>query len=203
MHECREKIRFELLQTILGQSAYLFYETWHRMCNRVPPHSSTFLVSTYFKSFVNFAEMVRKTKLPNPRNYIRLMIEKNIQPSLWTKDEMYVLYIETMDSAKDPIEHINVTIKTLINLCDRADIDIKEFFELVTPNEVAHLIRQRQLSPWVLLHSGIFKKFLLKCTCDEQCLLETIIRPAFWKLKFDKNPDGVEKVRKYVKELGI
>lgn len=203
MHQCREKIRYELLKTVLGQAALKHYETWHKLCGRVPPHSSTFLVSIYFKSFVDFAEFVRKVKLPNPEHYIRTMIEKKLQPSSWVKDEVYVMFIELMDNATDPIEHIKITLKTILTICEKADITQEEFFNLITPPELAQMIRQRQISPWLLLNSQLFKKYLIKCNESEQQALEVVIRPDFWCKKFTENPDGVKKVKKYIKELGF
>lgn len=203
MHTCKEKVRWELLSTILGQNALKYYECWHKMCNRVPPHASTFLVSTYFQSFVTFAEFVKNVKLPNPSHYMRIMIEKKLQPPSWTRDDVYVMFIETMDNAKDPIEHITISLSTILSFCEKADLTPVEFFQYLTPPELAQLIRQRHLSPWLLLNSSLFKNYLLSCNESDQQLLEVVIRPDFWKQKFLANPDGVKKAKKYIKELGF
>lgn len=202
-HHCASMKRTEMLDSPLGQAAYSFYEFWHKTNKRIIPPASTFLVSTVFSSFISFAKFVKATKIPNPKTYIKLMISKNILPNLWTNDNMYVLFLEYMDNVSDPQEHINITLKTMYHISEQADFDVQDFFNILTVGEIAQLVRQRKISPWVILHSRTFREFFINCNENDRTILETVIRPTFWKNKFENNPEGVKKVRKYLREAGI
>jgi len=203
VHHCQEMKRHETLQTTLGQAAYRFYEFWHKKNNRLVPPAATFVTSSTFVSFITFAKFVKTIRMPNPRTYIRFMVEKKIQPKLWTNDDVYVMFLEYVDNNPDPTEHITNTIKTMYDISEKVDVDVKEFFQILTPNEIAQLVRQRRLSPWVLLHCVTFRRMLCSIDEDQQKHLESVIRPSFWKLKFESNPEGVKKVKEYISALGI
>jgi hypothetical protein len=75
---------------------------------------------------------------------------------------------------------------------------------MLEPNEVIVLLRERQLSPWILLFSKKFKEMLVNRVSDEQrIIMESIIRPQYWTTKFKKLPNDVATMRKYVEELDI
>lgn len=131
------------------------------------------------------------------------MVSKNILPAIWTNDRIYVMFLEYMDNDKDPQEHISITLNTILHIAEQTDTEVKEFFKVLTVGEITQLIRQRRLSPWVILHSTEFKRFFMNCNESDRSILETVIRSGFWKKKFESNPEGVEKVRKYLKEAGI
>lgn len=202
-HHCQEMKRHETLQTTLGQTAYTFYSYWHKTCRRLVPPPTTFLTSSTFVSFLTFSKFVKTIRMPNPRTYIRYMVEKKIQPNLWTNDSVYIMFLEYMDNDPDPSEHIINTVKTICEISEKVDIDVVDFFSTLTSNEVAQLIRQRRLSPWILLQSATFKKWFCGLDEEQQKHLETVIRPSFWKAKFENNPKGVKKVKDYITELGI
>ena len=132
------------------------------------------------------------------------MNEKDISPTIWTNDQVYAMYLEFLDRQCDPHQMAQITINTLFEVCEAAECDVSELFDVLTANEVIHLLRQRRLSPWVLLLSPRFVEFYgKKVSSEERMAIESIIRPSYWKTKFSKNPDTVKQMRKYVAELGL
>ncbi len=66
------------------------------------------------------------------------------------------------------------------------------------------MIRERAISPWLLLFSKQFKKFLVENVSTEQrVILETIIHPDRWAQIFEEDPDSVAIMKAYVRELEI
>jgi hypothetical protein len=196
--------RFEELQSPMGQAALGYYQRWMRVMKRSPPNAAAFMSSRYFRTFINFAHFVAKVNLPMPEKFIWLMNEKDYPPTMWTTDDAYTQYLEFVDHKTDPMEQVNLSLRTLLNVADDRGVDISEVFTVMSPAEVIHQLRIRQLSPWLLLHSIKFKLFFRDHMTDEQkIILETLINPSYWIERFEKKPNDVTKIKEYVKELNI
>ena len=132
-----------------------------------------------------------------------MMKEKSVQPTMWTHDSMYALYLEYLDRNTSPTKQANMTMKTLSKIADAADCDISEIFGVIHPMELLELIRERKLSPWMLLRSIKFRAMLETISDEERGVFEQLIRPNYWSAKFELNPKIVKKMTEYVKELGL
>jgi hypothetical protein len=196
--------RTEELKTHLGQTAYSLYGTWMKMYKRSVPRIESFMVSRYYGAFIKFAQYIKEVNLPDVESFIQMMIEKDLTPHLWTNDKVYVQYLEFLDRRTSPIKHASFTTTALLRIADDHNIDVSEVFTVLMPGDILQMIRTRQLSPWILLVSGKFKQHVLtKWSPEEQNLLENLIRPVYWKQKFDKNPEIVKYMKEFTKELNI
>ena len=203
-HHCKQMQRDEEFRTTTGQAAWLFYQNWMKAYKRMVPSAQSFLKSKYYQSFFRFAQHVKKLNIPDVDAFIALMKEKDISPTIWTNDQVYALYLEYLDRRASPTSQAKITIDTLFKIAEIAECDVGEIFDVLQPNEVIALLRERRLSPWILLFSHNFKEFLIHKASDEQrIIMESIIRPHYWADKFKKNPNAVEMMKQYVEELGI
>lgn len=202
-HKCRQMKRAEQMQTVTGMAAYNNYCDWMRIQKKTPPKAQTFMTSGYYNSFIKFAEFAQQVKIPDVQIFIRLMVNNDMPPTLWTTDDVYRFYLEYLDKNTPPNERAKIMIKTMQKIADAADCDVDEIFDILTPNEVLHYIRERKFTPWLLLKSSKFKKMLTQCTKEEQKIFETLINPTFWSFKFDKEPNTVKLMEKLAKDLNI
>jgi len=203
-HRCKQMIRDEEFRSADGQAAWLYYQKWMKAYRRIVPNSKSFLHSKYFNSFFRFSQFVKRVQIPDIDAFIKMMKEKDISPTIWTNDQVYALFLEYMDRKVSPIRHAEITINTLFDLADEHDIDVSDIFDVVTPNEVIQLLRQRRLSPWILLNSTRFKQFYVdKTTAEERIVMESIIRPQYWKKKFDSQDTAIEQMKMYIIELKL
>lgn len=203
-HKCKEMKRFEEFQSPRGQAALGYYQRWMRVMKRNPPGASAFLDSKYFRTFLNFTDFVAKVKLPLPDKFIWLMNEKKYPPTMWIIDDAYTQYMEFLDRRADPMDQVSLSIKTLLTIANAADCDIADVFDVIMPGELIHLVRTRQLSPWLLLHSIKFKMFFRDKMSDEQrIILGTLINPEYWVEQFEEKEADVEKIKVYVQEMNI
>lgn len=199
-------VREERLRTSIGQAAWQFYQDWFRYQRKRVPDDRAFLKSQYFESFIRFAEFVRNTSLPSPDIFVKLMIEKNYTPTMWLIDSVYAQYMEHLELRASPQVHAEITVETLMAIADAAECDVSEVFDVMTGSEVIELVRQRKLSPWVLLLSDKFKEFLInlhKKNREQYIVLESLIRYQHWMKRFEKRPDDVRYMKKIVAELGL
>ena len=206
-HKCKQMKHEDEFKTIVGQSAWIYYQMWMK-CKRRPidlDNPSIFLSSSFFTTFIKFTKFIQKTKLPVPDKFIWLMVKKDIPPKMWTRDDVYSMYMDFIDSAMDPLVQIQTSINTLFDKSDIHNVDVSNVFEKIPPNELLHLIRLRQLSPWLLLFSKSFGVVIKnKMSSEQRIILETLIRPEYWGEKIGKlSPDTKEKIKQCVSELGI
>lgn len=202
-HKCKQMIRDEEFRTPIGQAAWLHYQEWMKVHRRQVPRADSFLHSKYYRSFIRFAEFAKKIRLPEVKTFIWWMKEKDIDPVLWTSDGAYASYLEFIDRKGDPRTQAKITIQTIFQLADAANVDHTQVFDVVTPSEIIQLIRERRISPWLMLHSKKFHTFVLNATAEERTILETIIRPHYWVQKFQEAPDAVVLMKRYVSELKL
>lgn len=203
-HRCKQMIRDEEFRTVDGQAAWIFYQKWMKAYRRIVPKPSAFLQSKFYNSFVRFAVFTKKVNLPDVDMFIWLMKDKDVSPTIWTNDQVYALYLEFMDRKAPPLKHAEITINTLFDISQERGCEVTDVFDELTPNEVIHLLRQRRLSPWILLHSNKFKQFFInRVSAEERIVMESIIRPPYWGKKFSSMPDDVERMKLYVGELSI
>ena len=201
-HRCRKMEKVQQFKTVEGQAAWQYYKTWMKSQQKFVSTSKAFLNSRFFKSFFDFAHFVKKVHLPNVPLYINLMVKRKISPVSWTKDEAYRLYLEHYDVYADPLEQVDVTVKLIMEYAEEANVPPSEIFNLLTPSEIAQLIRQRRFTPWLLLNSTKFKHFLVNCNQHDRLLLQGLIRPAFWKQRI-ASYSKIKQIKKIISALKL
>jgi hypothetical protein len=202
-HRCKEMIKAEEFKTITGQNAWSFYQKWMLAQHKTVSNPASFMKSRHYNAFIKFASFVKKIGLADVDVFIQMMKDKSIQPTLWTNDQMYSLYLEYMDRNTTPTKQANLTMKTLSKIADDLDCDISEVFNVAHPTDILETIRSRKLSPWILLRSVKFRAMLERISDEERNLFEHLIRPSYWSAKFQLNPDIVKKMSAYVKEMNL
>jgi len=202
-HECKQMLRDAEIKTPLGQSAYSYYSKWMRIHRKVIPEISVFMTSRFYTAFIKFAQYVKDVHITNTDAFIQMMKEHDFSPFLWTNDQVYALYVEYIDRRSTPLQQVKMTIDTLFSVADELECGIEQVFNRLHPNEIMQLLRERRISPWLLLRSTAFKVMLTKCTPEQQTMFESLIRPMYWTQKFNKNPEIVKLMNRYVDELGI
>lgn len=202
-HECKQMKREAELKSPIGQAAWHYYQLWMRHKKRMPPPAAAFMTSKYFRTFINFAQFVKKVQLPLPDKFIWLMSKRDYPPTMWLNDEVYTQYLDFVDAKMPPIDQAKTSISTILDYADSHNIDVSDIFENINPNELIHLIRLRKLSPWLLLVSKKFAKMYMSLNEEQQAILETLIKPDIWAEKKEKHKHDVNMIKLYVGELGI
>ena len=197
-------IRREGLESPLGQAAWIHYQTWMRAGHKLVPSVKSFLHSKFFNAFMKFAKFAKEVRVPDPDLYIRYMIALDAPPAMWTCDPIYVAFIEHMDKKIPAIKNARITIETLFNTAEDMNCGVNEVFNNIDPNDLIQLLRQRKLSPWLLLRSKKFLTFLrARTNQDQRIVLETIIRPKVWAEKLKNNIEDVKAIDKFVEALDL
>jgi hypothetical protein len=203
-HHCKQMKRKEELESPTGQAAWQHYQTWMKCNHRLVPEIKSFLHSKFFNAFIRFAKFVKEVRIPDPELYIRFMIELDNPPVLFTSDQIYSAFLQHMDRKVSAAKNAQITTDTLFNIAEDAGVDVSKVFDIIDPNDLIQLLRQRRVSPWLLLHSDKFKKFYASnLTEDQRIVMKRLIRPEYWAVKLKEKPENVDLMKQMVGELGI
>lgn len=161
-HKCKDRDRLDTMQTPLGQSAYAYYSEWMRVSKKsVPPHK-TFLTSRFYTTFIKFAEYAEKTNLPSPNTFIKFMVSQTMSPTLWSRDNVYAMYMQSYDAQNPPCNQFIESLDFALKLCSDYGCEPSRLFDTISPHDLERHIRKRKLSVWFLLASKTFKTLIIK-----------------------------------------
>ncbi len=204
-HHCKEMKREEDFKSLEGQAAHLFYKAWMKQKHHTTmTNPNAFKDSKYFTTFLKFVNFVRRTQLPDTNSFIELMVKEKIEPTYWTSDIAYGKYLEYITRKLPTEKLIEITVKTIFDVADAAEVSTTEIFEILTANEVIQLLQQRRVSPWVLLNSKKFTIFFRdNTTSEERVIMESIINPEYWIKRFTAHPADLKLARDCVSALEL
>lgn len=188
-HFCRPRERIDELKTPLGQVAYASYSEWMRLQKRSIPPPEVFISSRQYNFFIKFAAWSEKTAIPNPNQFIKLMVETGTQPVLWCRTSTYEMYLEWYDKVYPPEQQFIETLDRLKSLSFDLHCSSKDIFKELGPSELAKLVRRRRLSPWLLVVSTNFLRWAQSLPENDRNLLNEAINFVAYARKLNSRPD--------------
>lgn len=202
-HKCREKERHYELRSSVGLAAYAHYSEWMRQKKHTVPPIETFAEARLYTTFVKFAEYCTRVHIPNVRQFITVMIESNISPVLWSRDQMFSMYLERYDTSYKPESQALDSIQLIKDLADDLCCEPRAVFKEISIERLVKLIQQRKLSPWFLLASNEFKKFLVDLTPERKVQLQIVLNPGAMIERIRRNEELFRTIKAAVAEEGL
>lgn len=192
-HRCKERDRIEELRGPIGQAAYSYYSDWMRLNKRSVPPIETFASSSYYSTFIKFANHVRRVSMPNPPGFVRAMVENgNVQPSLWCRDNVYALYLQGYDKVVEPAQQFMDSVELMHSLAMDYGVPVHEVYDALGVEKMLSLVQKRKLSPWFLVASKKFHAFLKQQNEIDQGRLEAAVQVGAMIMRIKQNADTIE-----------
>lgn len=186
-HVCPEKARIDEMKTPIGQAAYAFYSDWMKTSRRSVPPIETFIHSSFYTTFIKFARHVKRVNMPAPQNFIRLMVNEQIAPSLWCRDNVYAMYMKTFDEAVPPEEQFIQSVEFLLTFADQEKIDAKDAFATMGIEKFLLMVQRRKLSPWFLAASSVFRNWIKQLDSTESSVVEDSVKVGALMIRISSN----------------
>ena len=203
-HACREKQRTEELRSSIGLAAYAHYSEWMRLQRHTVPPIETFSESKFYSTFIKFAQHVIKANLPDPADFIRVMVENGkVPPGLWCRDNVYSMYLKAYDAAVTPDRQFMRSIDLLEGMAVDLNVDLPDVFPAIGVETLVNLIHRRRLSFWLLLASSRFKAYLLALPQEEKDRLAGVLNVPAALERFKAEPYLLKEFSAAAKELGL
>ena len=202
-HRCREMDRHEELRSPIGQAAYAFYTEWMKLQSRKAPAIETFAGSHFYSSFIKFARHVKKVHLPTPLAFVRSMVDNKIDPTLWTRDNVYVLYMKGYDDVVSPTKQFIQSVDLIMKLAADHEVAPELVFRTLGVDKLLDLVQQRKLSPWFLLASDAFRVYMMSRSEDDSMRLHDGVQVSAMIDRIKRNESTFAEFSKATKELGL
>ncbi len=203
-HSCKEKDRTLYLNSKQGQRAYRYYSLWMTSMGRSIPVKETFINSKYFVAFQNFVLFEKKMLLPTPEKYIKFMVDKNILPILWCRLEFYQTFMSVYDDIVDPIKQVEDTIQYIKRFSTEIGCEPVQIFSFLYVDDLYKLIQSKKLSPWFLLNSKLFFRYLQNSlTVKERIVVDNLISISKWSEKFLTDKQKTAMIKDMVTSFGF
>jgi hypothetical protein len=167
------------------------------------PGALAFMESKFYRSFVNFTQLVIDANIAKPDRYIQLMVENDLQPPMWCNNNVYKVYMDWYDKLSDPIEVVQASINYLFDICEKEEVQLEDVFMHLGAQRVISLIRQRRLTPWLLFHSPKFGSLLKTLDKSQMSAFGTVVRADYWAERFQTEKAIVANIKLIVQEVGL
>lgn len=194
-HFCAERERLEELKSPRGQAAYSFYSEWMRLNKRSIPPADRFMSSRQYNYFIKFVDWSVKTAIPNPNQFIKLMVETGTDPVLWCRDNTYSMYLQWYDNMYPPADQFLETYDRLVNHAREHAVPINEVYQAIGALELSRLIRRRKLSPWLLVVSPNFLQWIQALPGDDRDMVSEAINFGAYAAKLNQRPELARELR--------
>lgn len=202
-HTCRERDRIEELRGPTGQAAYAHYSAWMKQKKRSVPPIETFGSSKLYTTFIKFAEYAQRTHIPNIPLFIQLMVEHDVSPMLWSRDQTYAMYLQWFDNAYPPEVQVLESLEKLSEIaidyeCVRADV-----FKQMPIGLLVQLIERRKLSPWFLLSSKVFRDHVGSLKQEDKARLQRAVNEGAMVNRIQQDQERFAFFNKLTREVGL
>jgi hypothetical protein len=135
--------------------------------------------------------------------FIKFMHQRNIDPTVWTHNDIYCDYISSFSKMVPPLEQVFASANVLLNFAELYEVDVSTIFDHIPPNKLIELVQLKQISAWLLLFSGKFVEWHETLSEEQQLLLENTLRTDEWLENKSIHSELIPKVKEMVRELGL
>lgn len=209
-HICTQKKKALEFISPAGQAAYAYYNDWMTARKFSRQTGDAFLSSKFFSAFIKFAEFVKKMNIAKPDRYVRLMVESNLQPVLWCRDDCYKIYLASFDKNEDPIKDVQDTINFLIDLCIKEEIitnegypDLGKIVSHLGAQRIIGYLRNKNITPWIIFTADSFRSFVKGLDDEHRKVLDNTIKISYWYDKLVGNPKITSQIKEITSGMGM
>jgi hypothetical protein len=202
-HRCQEKLKIDQLRSPIGQAAYLHYSEWMKCQRHSVPPIETFAESRLYSTFIKFAEYAQKTHLPSVADFIKLMVQEKLSPTLWARDATYAMYLQKYDSIVSPHEQVARGLEELIALSAEMGVKLSKVFEALGPSDIIRLIQKRKLTFWLLMASGKFRAYLTTLPAEDRDRITAAMNAGAAVNRIQQEPLIFREIGSLIREAGL
>lgn len=204
-HMCVKKQRHNDANAAGPRIGFLTFQKFYAIStnSKKPKTLDEFINSQYYIDFVKFGNHLALLKPVHIDQYIEFVIKNGVKLKDWTKDSVYELYVEDLVKKEPAASATERSIVEIVSWSEKNGTSFTDFFDKITANEAAYLIRTGKISPWVLYLSTNGGDLMSRFTEDHAKIIGNIIDASFWMKKFKKNPDDVDYIRNILEQAGL
>lgn len=201
--KCGARKRLLLRDSPAARRAFDICLQWRRMCRWSEPSFEQFLDCRDFTAYLNFVEFIDTAGIAHPEIYLHQMYRANkMPPRGWRSNECYRRYRVAVDFV-DPWAAVERSIELLQDKSQELGIELAQVAESLGPQGIIHLVRTKQLSPWVAFNSTSIMNAIREFDALHIKALEQALDIKVWQTRFDAKVDLRKEIQHVTRELGL
>ena len=162
-----------------------------------------FVKSSFYNAFVKFGSFVNNVKPLYPDKYIDYVVTSNVKLDHWCRDEMYERYAIELIRKEGVETALERSINTMVEWSKEKNSSYNHYFLYASTNRITWNIKDGKISPWLVLNCDSGKKVLSELNDEQLGMLNNVLDPQHWALRFKRQPKDVELVKQVVKEAKL
>lgn len=162
-----------------------------------------FVKSSFYNAFVKFGSFVNNVRPLYPDKYIDYVVTSNVKLDHWCREEMYERYAIELIRKEGVETALERSIKTMVEWAKDNNSVYNHYFLYASTNRITWDIKDGKISPWLVLNCSNGKKVLSNFNDEQLSMLNAVLDPSHWALRFKRQPKDVELVNSIVKEAKL
>lgn len=203
-HLCEQKLRWQDRDkpgNRIGYDAWLTFYTRFQASKKKKDYKA-FISSAYYTAFVKFGNYCVDVKIVNAKEYVNYLLSNNVSIDNWNSDRVYTRYLIEYLRSEDAYDAVKRSIKTMLEISDQENIELRDVFRYFSKNKLCHLISVGHISPWMLYMSNYGNEFLSDLNPDQRNVIWEYIDAERWNIKFKRDPELVNDIKNVI-ELAL
>lgn len=155
---CEKKRRFDEMYNMDFIRALQLFVHWRRRGgwmkrgddSKSKEFAKKFTNHFMYKVFMDLVKFVSENWVITGVRYLNFLIDYHIADKKWTHEETLRLYRDHIRRTEDPISQSKTTADIVKAYCVKNHMDTREFFTMVPTGTAYQMVRDNQISPWVL-----------------------------------------------------
>lgn len=206
-HSCEKKRRYfrkDDPHARLGFIAWSrFYELTYTGGGKKKSDYKEFINSRYYNAFIKFGKHLVDLNAVEPAKFIDFVIKNNLPIDKWTHDFVYEQYIRELTKKENPEQACERMILLMQQWSMQTGEPWQDFFRKINTNLAVQWTRAGRISPWLLYNVDSALDLIDRCSLEQQDMIKEFAPVAQWKVKFIKNKESIEWIKKTMRDAGV
>jgi hypothetical protein len=205
-HSCIKKRRWLNRDSPEIRLAFLAWNRFYELSSSNAKNKRSFkdfLNSKFYLGFIKFGKHIIDCNVINPTRFIDFVIKGNIPLDHWCHDTVYEQYVREYTKSELPEDALERMILLMQQWSMQTGEPWYDFFRKINTNLAIQWLQSGRISPWILYNADSTNNFLDRCSSEQLNMITKWAPNASWRIKFNRNPEGVQFIKKTLKDAGI
>ena len=204
-HMCEPKRRWLQKDEKRVQVGFYAFQRFYKLSagHKKDKTYEDFVKSSFYNAFVKFGSFVNNVRPLYPDKYIDYVVTSNVKLDHWCREEMYERYAIELIRKEGVETALERSIKTMVEWAKDNNSVYNHYFLYASTNRITWDIKDGKISPWLVLNCSNGKKVLSNFNDEQLSMLNAVLDPSHWALRFKRQPKDVELVNSIVKEAKL
>jgi hypothetical protein len=204
-HMCEPKRRWLQKDEKRVQVGFYAFQRFYKLSagHKKDKTYEEFVKSSFYNAFVKFGSFVNNVRPLYPDKYIDYVVTSNVKLDHWCREEMYEKYAIELIRKEGVETALERSINTMTEWAKEKNSMYNHYFLYASPNRITWDIKDGKISPWLVLNCTSGKTALSNFNDEQLSMLNAVLDPSHWALRFKRQPKDVELVKTIVEKANI